>query len=80
MKNLLYEFNDLKITEENGHFFAEYDAGAHQVVMRKDEISEEEARFAGTSSENAVKMLFDLQKRLIAAGIDPYVSNLRERL
>jgi hypothetical protein len=79
MKKLLYEFNDLKITEEDGHFFAEYDAGAHQVVRRKDEISEEEAQFAVISRENAVRMLFDLQRRLIEAGTDPYVSNVNDR-
>lgn len=76
MEKLLFEFNDLRITEENGRFFARYDAGAHTVAMRKDEISEDEARLASIDKENAVRMLFNLQRRLSAAGIDPYVSNL----
>lgn len=45
--------------------------------MREDELSELEAREASLSTEAAMKMLFALQKRLIQAGIDPYVSNTK---
>jgi hypothetical protein len=46
--------------------------------MRKDEISKSDAEFAAMSKANAIQMLFELQKRLTAAGIDPYQSNTDE--
>ncbi len=74
MDTIIFEFNDLKIIKRGNRFFAHYDAGAHQVVMREDEISKEDAEYACRGSEMAQAMLFRLQKRLIDAGIDPYVS------
>lgn len=71
----MLEFNGLTIFEEKGRFFVIYDAGAHQVAMRKDEISVEEATLGASGKENAIEMLYRLQKRLLAAGIDPYRSN-----
>jgi hypothetical protein len=78
MRNILFEFNDLRIFEEDGRYYALYDAGAHQVVMRKDELSQEEANQAIQSRDDAIQVLFRLQKRLLAAGVDPYVSNTNE--
>ena len=76
MKKKLFTFSDLEIWQEDDRYFVIYDVGAHQVVMRKDEITEEEAKFACADSESAMKVLFDLQKRLIEQGVDPYVSNV----
>ncbi|MDB6053216.1 MAG: hypothetical protein JWN25_739 [Verrucomicrobiales bacterium] len=72
MKNKLFQFNDLEIWQEGDRYFAVYDAGGHQVAMRKDEISKDETDLACTGNEGAIKMLFILQKRLIAAGVNPY--------
>lgn len=77
MDKKLFEFSDLEIWQRGGRFFVRYDAGAHQVVMREDEISEEEAREAAQSEEAATKMLFALQKRLIKEGVNPYTSNMK---
>ncbi len=77
MNEKIYELGDLEIWKRGDRFFVRYDAGAHQVVMREDEISEEEANHAVQGEDAAVKMLFALQKRLIQAGIDPYVSNIK---
>ncbi len=74
MKEKLFSFNDLEIWREEELYFAIYDAGAQQVEMRRDEITKEEAELALTGESGATEMLFALQKRLIAAGIDPYVS------
>lgn len=45
--------------------------------MREDEISEDEAKRVLASPAEATKVLFELQKRLTQAGIDPYVSNIK---
>jgi len=77
MDEKLVEFSDLQIWRRGGRYFARYDAGAHQVAMREDEISEDEARSAMQGKDAAMKVLFALQRRLIAAEIDPYVSNTK---
>lgn len=71
----LCQFSDLEVWREGDRHFVTYDAGAHQVVWRKDEITKDEAELAATGQEGAMRMLFALQKRLADAGVDPYVSN-----
>jgi hypothetical protein len=61
-----------------GKFYVKYDAGAHQIAMREDEISEKDARRIMTGPTEANKVLFELQKRLMQNGIDPYVSNIKQ--
>jgi hypothetical protein len=78
MRTVLFQFNDLSILEEDGRYFAIYDAGSHQVVMRKDELSKDEVERALQSKEDATQVLFGLQERLLRSGIDPYVSNTDE--
>jgi hypothetical protein len=78
MKRQLFKFNDLEIWDEDGNYYAVYDAGSHQVTMRKDQITEEEAKLASSGEEGATKMLFALQARLKRAGIDPYSSNIEK--
>jgi hypothetical protein len=77
MNEKLYELGDLEIWKKGDRFFVRYDAGAHQIVMREDEISEEDAINAAKSKDAAIQMLFALQKRLIQAGVDPYLSNTK---
>lgn len=76
MDKMLFELSDMQIWKRGDRYFVRYDAGAHQVVIREDEITEDEAMAAMKSGLAAVQMLQNLQKRLIAAGVDPYVSNL----
>jgi hypothetical protein len=75
MRQVIFTHNDLEVFRSGHQYFVRYDAGAHQVVMREDEITEAEALFASTGLESAMTVLFALQKRLITQGIDPYVSN-----
>lgn len=75
MNQKIYKLNDLEIWKKSERFFIRYDAGSHQIVMREDEISADEANQVIQSNEAATKILFDLQKRLIKNGINPYKPN-----
>lgn len=76
MQEKMYDDGDLIILKRGSHFFLRYDAGAHQVAIREDEISEEEANLVMKSEEDATKVLFALQERLEKLGIKPYKSNI----
>ncbi|WP_175649947.1 hypothetical protein [Pseudomonas sp. Marseille-P9899] len=77
MDTKMCQFSDMEIWARGDRFFVRYDAGAHQVVMREDEISDQEAIEGSSSEDAAAKLLFDLQKRLIRAGVNPYESNVK---
>lgn len=64
-----------EIVQRDEKRYVRYDAGAHQVAWREDEITEEEyAQITG--DKNARNWGFiGMQKRLIANGIDPYREN-----
>ncbi len=74
--NILYTFNALTLLSRDGKYYARYDAGAHLPAMREDHITETEFRVAVERPENAGRMLFELQRRLIDSGVDPYASNI----
>lgn len=75
MKKMIFTLADLEIWQEDNRYFVIYDAGAHQVNMRKDEITEKEANLVCSGNISATEMLFGLQKRLIDHGENPYTSN-----
>jgi hypothetical protein len=62
MPEKLFQCNDLEIWKRGSRYFARYDAGSHQVVMREDEISEQEATFAARENEQAAEMLLPFRK------------------
>jgi len=76
VKKDIYVDDNISIFEREGSFFIRYDAGAHQVEIREDQISEEEASIAAKSAAGANTVLFGLQSRLIKSGVDPYKSNI----
>lgn len=76
MRELMYEDGDLAVFKEDSKFFIRYDAGAHQIAMREDEISEQEAMQVMKGASEATQVLFALQRRLTLAGVNPYVSNV----
>ena len=76
MLTKIYEWRDLIIWRDGDRYYAEYDAGSTTEIARRDEITIEEANLACQGSEQAMDMLWKVQRRLIAAGIDPYKSNL----
>lgn len=76
MKTKIYVDHGIEIFEEDKRFFIQYDAGAHVVANRLDEISEADAKLAMQGAEDAYHVLISLQKRLEVAGIDPYKCNV----
>lgn len=76
MRTKIYDQHGIEIFQEDVRFFVGYDAGAHMVVLRLDEISKDEAVLAMTSQAAAERVLFSLQNRLQTAGIDPYKTNV----
>lgn len=76
MREILFDGDGLVVLKDGAKYYVRYDAGARQIAMREDEISEEEAKRAIAGPAEATKVLFDLQKRLTRAGIDPYASNV----
>ncbi|MHA6196969.1 hypothetical protein ACX3YG_21670 [Pseudomonas wadenswilerensis] len=77
MKSRIYDEDGLVVFELNGLFYVRYDAGAHQVVVREDEISEKDARRIMAGHGEANKVMFELQRRLETSGVNPYVSNVK---
>jgi hypothetical protein len=65
----------VQVVEYESKYFIRYDAGAHQVVWREDEISKEEAESISQNEVMAEQVLVSLQNRLLVAGINPYISN-----
>ncbi|WP_434776891.1 hypothetical protein [Neisseria sp. Ec49-e6-T10] len=77
MRTKIFDQNGIKIYKENKHYYVRYDVGAHQIVIRKDEITEEEASKMMSSMEQATQVLFRIQKTLEKNGENPYISNIR---
>jgi hypothetical protein len=76
MKQYVYKDDGVIVSSENGKYHIQYDAGSHQIAMRKDEISKDDAENLAADPATIEDILFSLQKRLIAQGIDPYKSNI----
>lgn len=72
----IFETIGLEIWKREGRYFIRYDAGGHQIAIREDGISEEEAGQAMMDEASATKVLFAVQSRLRRAGIDPHVANV----
>lgn len=65
----------LEIVFRDDSYFVRYDAGAHQATWREDEISELEAMTIRSDRTAERETILALQRRLVAAGIDPYKQN-----
>jgi hypothetical protein len=74
-QNLIFCHDGIEVRQFGDRFFIRYDAGSHQIQLREDEITRDEADEAMSSSAGATRVLFGLQKRLMASGVDPYRSN-----
>ena len=75
MREMIYDDDGVAVFKDGAKYYVRYDAGAHLPAIREDEISEGEAKQVIASTAEATQVLFALQKRLTATGIDPYVSN-----
>ena len=69
------ESDGLEIIYRGGLYFVRYDAGAHMVAWREDEISERDVASirSGIAAEHEV--ILGLQQRLEATGANPYEQN-----
>ena len=76
MKVKIYDKNNIKIFKVGNRYYIECDAGAHQIAIRQDEISEDEANIIINDESKLMTVLFAIQKRLIVRGEKPYKSNV----
>jgi hypothetical protein len=76
MDHVVYVYNGLDVVRREGRLFVRYDAGAHAVKWREDEITEDEFRRITAGPPDSVRrILIEIENRLIERGIDPYESN-----
>lgn len=75
MRVQIYNSDGVELFKDGAKYYIRYDAGSHQIAIREDEISEDEAKRVMVSSSEATRVLFALQERLTRQGIDSYVSN-----
>jgi len=69
---LVLSTNGVEVVLRDGQYFIRYDAGAHQVAWREDEISAEQAGQVQSGKIGVSQVLAELQCRL---GTDAYISN-----
>lgn len=65
----------IEIVLRDGRLFVRYDAGAHQVVWREDEISQTDLGHIRRGQEAEYSVLLELQRRIERSGGNPYLSN-----
>jgi len=65
----------IEVVLRDGQYFVRYDAGAHQIIWREDEITEADLDRIRQGEEAEYLMLIELQKHLERSGKNPYVSN-----
>ena len=68
-----------EVVERLGRYFVRYDAGAHQIAWREDEISTPDLALMEAGQGGVSKVLEALQQRLAESGVDPYRSNWRPK-
>ena len=71
----IYALNGMEIVSRGDAYFVRYDAGAHQVYWREDQISREELEQIKSGKTGQYDVFLALQKRIISLGEDPYKSN-----
>lgn len=62
----------LEVVRRGNRYFVRYDAGAHQMAWREDEITEQDAMRVGSGKVGEYDVIARLQRRL---GLDANTSN-----
>jgi hypothetical protein len=75
MKVIATDAAGTEVFERDGRYFVRYDAGSHQVAWHEDELAAEYLDVIRCNSEAFEIVLRAIQRRLLAAGIDPYRAN-----
>lgn len=65
----------LEVVARDDRYFVRYDAGAHQVVWREDELAESELASIKLGGSMQQQAMFHLQRRLEQSGVNPYLQN-----
>lgn len=73
----LFDDGSVVILEKNGRYYIRHDVGTHQITMRKDEITEQELKYALAGEKEMTNLLFEIQQHLESSGVDPYASNTK---
>jgi hypothetical protein len=58
MRELIYDNDGVAVLEDGSKYYVRYDAGAHQVAIREDETSEDEAKQVMSGTAEATRVLF----------------------
>jgi len=78
MEKVLYgeiSQGSIQIVDRNSKLYIRYDAGAHQISWREDEITHQDFTQIVKSETNIESVLLKVQNRLISTGVKPYISN-----
>jgi len=65
----------LEVILREGRYFLRYDAGAHQMAWREDELTEDEFQRLRQGHADEYQVIIGLQHRLAASGNDPHKQN-----
>jgi hypothetical protein len=65
----------MEVVSRGGRFFVRYDAGAHQIAWREDELSADEFDRLRSSKTGEYDVIIALQRRLHLSGEDPNRQN-----
>jgi hypothetical protein len=65
----------LEVVCRSDRYFVRYDAGAHQMAWREDEITADEFKRLSASRSNEYEVIVGLQQRLRNQGEDPNCQN-----
>lgn len=76
MSEMIFSKDGVELFKRGSEFFARYDAGHLVTIFREDKVSEAEAAELMRGGDCAHRALLKIQRRLEAAGINPYASNM----
>jgi hypothetical protein len=65
----------LEVVLRDGRLYLRYDAGAHQVAWREDEITDAELVQMRRGGQSEYRVILAVQKRIRASGEDPNSQN-----
>jgi hypothetical protein len=65
----------IEVVRRGNRLFVRYDAGAHVIAWREDEITEFEYMAIAGGGDSEQKTMFQVQRRLEQSGVNPYIQN-----
>jgi hypothetical protein len=63
------------VVNRDGRHFVRYDAGAHVIAWREDEITEQEFMSIKQGGATEHQAILAMQRRLELSGVNPYCQN-----